>query len=254
MTESFVVTTPNPMLVLGPQRTGQFVLTLTNVAGRQLRAQVTITPMPPVDPSWITIRAGASAPVPVPATPGAPAPAGGTFQVPMALGQTVQLTLDVQVPMDLAPGVYQIQPVVAAEDHTDTDFKATALAVTVPAPPPPQPKRFPFWIPIAVVVLLLVAGGIIWFFSREPTPTFTVPNVVGQSSTTAQKTLKDAGFTPTVNVTGAPVCFPKVSAQLPTAGTVQEGIAGDVTITVRPALTSAFCFVKIPLPTAIVTP
>jgi len=250
MTESFVVTTPNPILVLGPDRVGQFAVTVTNVTGRQVRARFTVTPTPPMDPSWVTVRTGAAAPVPVPA--GGPPAAGQSAEVLLPLGGTVQFGLDMRVPTSVPAGTYRCQPVVADVASTDEQYKlGPDLGIVVPEPPVP-PKRFPFWIPIAAVALLLVAGGITWVFSRSGPATFTVPTVVGQSRAAAEQALRDAGFRPKTVVAGAPRCFPTVVSQDPVAGTVRESDAGEVRITVPPPLINAICLPpRFPRPTLV---
>ena len=52
---SFVVTTPATEITLDGQRHGEFAVSITNTAGRPLRARLQLVPTPPAESTWFGV-------------------------------------------------------------------------------------------------------------------------------------------------------------------------------------------------------
>jgi beta-lactam-binding protein with PASTA domain len=106
--------------------------------------------------------------------------------------------------------------------------------------PPPPPRRGPLVWPWLLVLLLLVIGGLValWLLTRDDdkksSNSVVVPNVIGQSQSTAVERVKRQGLVARVVTKPSDAPAGKVFAEEPGAGT-QVARRSSVTLSVSPA-------------------
>ncbi|MFL5757069.1 MAG: PASTA domain-containing protein [Chloroflexota bacterium] len=172
MASPFAVTVGAATVTLDSTRHGTVTCTVSNTAGRSLRARAGVVPIDgSPSPSWFTLT--------------------GDAEREMPSAATEQFVVQVAVPPDAAAGAYSFRLDVVNVALPDEEFThGPTVSFTIAAPPPPK-KPFPWWIVavIAVVVLLVVGGGIGFAVLRRPAPTPTpVPPVAVPTVTTLAET------------------------------------------------------------------
>jgi len=143
---AFAIAAP-PQLEIGPTRQGSTAFTVTNLTGRPVRARLLPRALQGADPSWFTV-------------PGPP-------ELPMGVGATVTATIIVTVPPTAPGGSHLLRLDVVPEDDTEAEVTGPSVAIVVP--PPVVAQGRPKWLLpllIGVLVLILGAGGAIYFLSR----------------------------------------------------------------------------------------
>jgi hypothetical protein len=150
----FAVAGPSSVAVTA-ERSGSGSFTVSNVAGRAVRARVFVTPGAGADPSWFQVVGESELAL----------PAAGTATVDVALS----------VPSEVAAGAYSFTVGVALEESPDKMVASPTVSFTVPEA---VKRRFPWWIVIVAAAAVLVLGlgaAAIWWFNRpddsEPTAT-----------------------------------------------------------------------------------
>jgi hypothetical protein len=219
--DAFAISSPTTTVT---GRKGQATFTVTNATGRPVRVRGSVSGTDPVTPGWFTL------------TP--------SVEQDCVIGGTVQYTVDVLVPDAIAPATYPVKFTTAAEDRPEEDYSELAWSLVVP-PADTKPKKFPVWIPIAVLVLLVVVGVVAWLLTRDgdeeaapPTTTtelvttttlsgkVAVPDVDRQNPTAAAKKMDDAGLKAVIIPAPARAAaaneFPCVLASFPSAGTLVD--------------------------------
>jgi hypothetical protein len=159
----FDVTTPKTTVDLGSSGTTSVVFNVSNVSGRTARANFNIAPVDPAKAAWFSF--------PSDAAPG--------FDFSQQNG-TTQVQVNVS-PQDALPGNYSFKlRAIDAQDPGRSYDESPTVGFTVK---PKEIKPFPWWIVIAIVVILAIIGGVIAYVKRPITPpvatTVTVPNVEG---------------------------------------------------------------------------
>ncbi|MCR2792318.1 PASTA domain-containing protein [Microbacterium sp. zg.Y625] len=155
-----------PFAVAGPSavsldaaRSGLASFTVSNVTGRPVRARVMVIPGAGADPAWFRISGDAERSLPV----------AGTATVEVA----------VHVATTAPAGESSFTVGAALEEAPDQVVSGPTVAFRVPDP---VKRRFPWlWVIVAVVAVLVLAGGgiLIWILTRTPAaPTAVEPPAI----------------------------------------------------------------------------
>jgi PASTA domain len=200
---------------------GEVAFTVKNATGRRLRVGARVRTAAPAQESWFRIV--------------------GEAERDLAVDAVEQYVVRIELPAGTAGGTssFHLQVFSVAEpSEVYTDGPTTSLAVdtsTAPAPGPPH-RRFPWWIPIAAAVVLILGGGVAtWLLLRGPAEV-AVPDVAGKRSAEAEKLLTDdkltASFTEEPSTTVQP---DQVIRHTPAAGQkVARGTAVTLVVAVAP--------------------
>jgi hypothetical protein len=221
---------PNPFAVsaltgnvkLDSNRQGEASFSVTNNSGHQIRAGARLELAP--------VGGGPVSPSPTPAVPGTPVVGGGlatatapAITLPEALkwlsfieegqppapsanpqyteqdfnnGGTQKFRVRIAVPPNGPGGVLNFYVHFTDVQMPDEEFTDSPIvSFEVPAPPPK--KSFPWWIPVAAAVVVLLIGAVIAVValsgSPTPTPTPTTAVTVTTAPTTPPATTAAAG-------------------------------------------------------------
>jgi hypothetical protein len=148
MTNPFTITAATNSLRLDGKRQAETTFTVYNSSGRNTRGRASLAPQNPASASWITLVGEAERDFPI---------AG-----------TQQYTVKIAPPPDAPAGNYPFRLDVLAVDNPDEDLaQGPSVTFEVPAPEPVG-KKFPWWILIVALVVLVVVGGVIAFFIFRP--------------------------------------------------------------------------------------
>ena len=126
MATAFVITTATNTVLLGPERTGTAVFTVTNQTGHAVRARASLVPIAPTQAGWLTLA--------------------GLTERDYPIGGTEQLSVSVAVPPEATEGLYPFRVDVVSVLLPDEDWaQGPVVAFQVPAPPEqkPIPKPVP---------------------------------------------------------------------------------------------------------------
>jgi beta-lactam-binding protein with PASTA domain len=108
---------------------------------------------------------------------------------------TDKLTVTAQIPKDAKPETYTLQvmmfDVAQPEDYFDMSPTVRIDVGAATVAPTPEPKGFPWWILVAVVGVLLIAGVAAWLLWPR---SVSVPAVVGMKAEQATATLEQASL------------------------------------------------------------
>jgi hypothetical protein len=229
---SFTVTTDNTKLTLDPSGSAQASFTVTNTTMQPTTGRLLATAEGTAAAQWFTIVGD----------PTREFPANGAEQV----------AVQVAVPTGSSPGSYSFRLDAVGEEDPDEDYsQGPSVGFEIPEPPPVTPRKFPWWIVIVALIVLIGIGVAIWLITKSPnkppTPTTAVPQVIGQKADTAGTTLLDAGFAvrETKRIPSSPDSIGLVISQSPSGGVAPQGSTVDVTVGV--SLASEIGVVTIPL-------
>ena len=152
MAKIFNVTLPtnSASLKLRAKQKVDVTYTVSNLSGRNVRGRVVLKPDDPaVKNKWVTL----------------PKESEKDFEA----SSTFQFTVTMNLPADAAPGKYTFRLDAVNADIPDEGDPGPTVGFEVIGA---QPHPFPKWIiPVAAVVLLLVAGTVTWLLLRKPDPT-----------------------------------------------------------------------------------
>ena len=153
MATAFVITTATNTVLLGPERTGAAVFTVTNQTGHSVRARASLVAIDPTQAGWLTLA--------------------GLTERDYPIGGTEQLSVSVAVPPEATEGLYPFRLDVVSVLLPDEDWAqgpvvafqvpATPGPIDVPKPVPVEPRGYVETLGGALVggiVLLLLGGGI----------------------------------------------------------------------------------------------
>src|SRR6476646_1232051 len=124
MATAFVITTATNTVLLGPERTGTAVFTVTNQTGHAVRARATLVPIAPTQTGWLTLA--------------------GLTERDYPIGGTEQLSVSVAVPPEATEGLYPfrvdvVSVLLPAEDWAQgpaVAFQVPATTIPIPIPKP----------------------------------------------------------------------------------------------------------------------
>jgi hypothetical protein len=145
---AFSVTGPAEVVV-NSQRQGVTAFTVTNLTGRPVRARLIPRALQGADQSWLSLV--------------------GPPELPMAVGATLTVTLNVLIPPTAPGGAYLLRLDVVPEDDTEAEVEGQTVSFTVPTPV--TPKKRPRWLLPAIIgalVLVLAVGTGIYLLTRNP--------------------------------------------------------------------------------------
>jgi hypothetical protein len=129
----FVVKAP-PDVKLGPDRTGTTTFTVTNLAGRPLRARMIPRGRNGAEDAWMTVV--------------------GDAEIPMGVAATVTVDVTVTVPPEAPGGQHLLVLEVVPEDDTET---VIGQSVSFTAPPPKtavaKQKKKRSWLRLVLIIL-----------------------------------------------------------------------------------------------------
>src|SRR3954451_6412958 len=124
MATAFVITTATNTVLLGPDRTGAAVFTVTNQTGHAVRARASLVAIDPTQAGWL--------------------PLAGLTERDYPIGGTEQLSVTVTVPAEATEGRYPFRVDVVSVVLPDEDgAQAPVVAFEVPATPEPKPEPKP---------------------------------------------------------------------------------------------------------------
>jgi hypothetical protein len=205
MASVFVITTIKDHVVLDSSGHGEVVFTVTNGRTRPVRAWAKVVPLEGAKQAWFTIAGENERDF----------PAQGTHQYSIVIGAA-----------GAPPGQYRFRLYVnSVANPNEFDEGPTVVAEIPVAPPPPPPFRW--WkVAVAVLALLVVLGGLIWFLRDTRVP---IPPVERKSEADARATLASAC---TIKFQGQPApCF-KLEVERETSATIPK----DLAVRTRPAV------------------
>jgi len=204
---SFVVTTPATEITLDGRRHGEFAVSITNTAGRPLRARLQLVPAPPAEPGWFGV-------------------AGGDER-DLALGATQSFSVQVQAPPTAAPGSYQVRCDAIDEAQPQEVFTIGPTVAVQLSTAAARRGRIPWWVFAAAAAVVLIAA--IAFFVLRGSDT-EVPNVLDIPASEAIRALENSGVDPEPPDVVNPQCDPPVLTQDPAGGeVVDEGTTVQLT-------------------------
>ncbi len=146
---AFAISAP-PQLELGPARAGATTYTVTNLTGRPLKARLLPRALQGADASWISVA--------------------GPAEIPMGVGATVTVTVNVAVPPGAPAGNHLARLDVVPEDDTEAEVAGPSVAFVVPPPVAPKSNRWLLPLLIGLVVLVLVGGVATYLILRQEQP------------------------------------------------------------------------------------
>jgi hypothetical protein len=201
----FEVTTPKTTTALGSDGKTDVTFSVSNVSGQPLRANFVVLPDDPKNASSLSVVGNPSF----------------DFSKDSALTQVVTR---VAPPASAPPGTISFKLRALSAERPDDDYTdSPTVAVTVGRP---AKKPFPWWIIVAIVAVLLVVGGVLWFVLRpKPAQTVAVPNVVTEPRARAASDIAAAGLTMVEGplVAGAPTGVAASQNPTPAAPPVARG-------------------------------
>lgn len=151
MPDVFEFTIPNPVVKLDESRTGTAVVDITSRLDRNAVVGVDVQPSEGAEPTWF----------------GQPDPMEFTLPV----GETLQVSVPVQIPPTAPPGEYQFAIRAFAIENQQEEF-ASSPAFSVTVAEAPQKTTIPNWlIALLAALLLLILILIVYFaFIRDTGP------------------------------------------------------------------------------------
>ncbi len=168
---SFAVTAAAGTITLDAQRRGEAVFTVSNAGGRPVRGRARLGIDPPAAPAWFSLAE----------------PAERDY----AAAETQQYTVQIKVPPEAPAGQYHFRLDMIQVANPDEDYtQGPAVVFDVPVAAPVK-RPFPWWILAVIAALLIIGGGLGWYFGLRTT---TIPDVKGLTIGAATTTLTDAGF------------------------------------------------------------
>lgn len=178
----WAVTVAAQRLVLGPERRGELVFSVTNSGGFDDSVAVLVEPEGEAEASWFTVD---------------------DPQREVARGATVTFPVRVEVPAQVAPGEYAVRLRCYSADSAPEEDPALSPVVVVVVPSPPEkPKRRPWWLLLVaaalVVVLLVVLVVVLVSRGGDDSPgdgLAVMPDLVGLTEREALAELERVGLT-----------------------------------------------------------
>lgn len=138
MARAFDITTTTPALKLDGSRRSEVAFTVTNSLGRPVRGRAVIVPEGPLAPEWLSLA--------------------GDNERDFLPNGTHVFHVQIAVPSSQPAGEHAFHLLVADQSNPDEHFAdGPSVAFRVPAPVVPIKKGIPWWIPVSVAAVLLIA-------------------------------------------------------------------------------------------------
>jgi hypothetical protein len=170
MANLFAITTSTNTVILGGNRRGQAVFSVSNISGGFTHGRAHLVPQNPIATPWLSIQ--------------------GETERDFPTATTQQFSVAINVPANAPPGQYVFRLDMVGVDNPDEDF-SQGPGVTFEVAVVPVPK-FPWWIvAVATVALLAIVGVIVVLALNRKA---TVPDVSGITQAAAERQLQAEGF------------------------------------------------------------
>ena len=218
MAKTFAITTAKPSCTLDASRSGSVSFTVTNTTDKPARGQLKIKPLAGAQASWFQLQ--------------------GVAERDFTASGTEQVGVKIAVPASVKPGDYSFRLDAISVAEPDDDFtEGQAVSLQVSQAEVKPPPKFPWWILVAIVVVVAIVGGVVAWLINERGKV-KVPDVVKRSIVEARKDLEARDL-----VAGDPkkkidntVPVDQVVDQDPTANTVvKRGAMIQLTVAEHPA-------------------
>jgi hypothetical protein len=218
----FAVTVPSAELIVDAARKGSTTVTITNTAGRPMRARLDVMPAPPAQPGWFTVV--------------------GDALLDFPLGSTLQRQVQVLVPGDAPPGPASVRYDVIPEDRPDNAVPGPSQSFTVPA----STRKFPWWIVgvaagvivLGILIIALLGGG---GDDEDAAPVTTVTAAPTTTQAPQKNVVKVTGQVNIVNV-GAGTAFDQTRTgdfPINQTATLQQGTQSAAILTFQQCVQSS---------------
>ena len=143
MARSFAITTAKQTCELDTNGKAEASFTVTNTTDRIQRGRLKVKALDNTKDAWIALA--------------------GDAEREFAANGTQQVSAKITVPASAAAGRYKFRLDAISVAEPDEDYtEGQTVAIEVAAPKPESPKRFPWWIPAAIVLILLIVGAVVW--------------------------------------------------------------------------------------------
>jgi hypothetical protein len=181
MPKIFAITSANDTIKLNADRHAEAVFTVTDTIARPLRGLAKLKPLGDTKQEWLKLK--------------------GESERDFVAGGTQQYTVMLDVPADTAPGKYGFRLDIVSTINPDEDFTEGPTVTAELAPPKPRPPSKAWMIPVALIVLAVIVGAIVFLATRKKSDaetsdttqtTVTVPTVEGQKVEQARDLLAKA--------------------------------------------------------------
>ena len=146
--KTFSITAAKQTVKLDAKRTGETSFTVTNTSAKPIRGQLKLRPVeaPSIaggQPGWFTLV--------------------GDAERSFAPQATTQVSAKITVPAGVQPGKYGVRLDAVSSVNPDDDLtEGPPVVIEVPAAEQVPKKKFPWWIPVAAAVAVLLIGLVVW--------------------------------------------------------------------------------------------
>ena len=156
--KTFSITAAKQTVKLDAKRTGETSFTVTNTSAKPIRGQLKLRPVeaPSIaagQPGWFTLV--------------------GDGERNFAPQATTQVSAKITVPASVQSGKYGVRLDAVSSVNPDDDLtEGPPVVIEVPAAEQVPKKKFPWWIPLAAAVAVLLIGLVVWLVlpSGKPVP------------------------------------------------------------------------------------
>ncbi len=170
MANIFAITTANDTIKLDADRHGEASFTVTDTLTRPIRGLARLKPLGDTKQQWLTLK--------------------GESERDFVAGGTQQFTVMLDVPANTPSGKYGFRLDIASSINPDEHFTEGPAVMAELLPPKARPPSKAWIIPVALIVLALIAGGIVLLVTRKKT--VVVPPLEGQKIEQARELLTKA--------------------------------------------------------------
>lgn len=170
MANIFAITTANDTVKLNADRHGEAVFTVTNTLARPIRGLAKLKPLGDTKQQWLTLK--------------------GESERDFVGGGTQQFTVMLDVPTNTPPGKYGFRLDIASSVNPDEHFTEGPAVTAELLPPKARPPSKAWIIPVALIVVGVIVGAIVFLATRKKT--VTVPPLEGQKIEQARDLLTKA--------------------------------------------------------------
>jgi beta-lactam-binding protein with PASTA domain len=170
MSKIFAITSANETAKLTADRHGEAAFTVTNTTARPMRGLAKLKPLGDTKQEWLKLK--------------------GESERDFVAGGTQQYTVMLDVPANAAPGKYGFRLDIVSTINPDEDFTEGPTVTAELSPPKPRPASKAWIIPVALIVVAVIVGAIVFLATRKKT--VTVPPLEGQKIEQARELLTNA--------------------------------------------------------------
>lgn len=177
MSRAFAISTGSHTLNAGSTRTGSASFTISNSTGKTVDTRVSISAMEECQETWLSID--------------------GNRERAYTEKDTQQYTVKYVIPPEVKPGAYRFRLDIYAVENPDEIYSegpVVEINVSDAEKPIDNDHPFPWWIVAVVAVVLIAGGGIGWWATHRTPAMVTVDDVMGKTHDEAREILSNNGF------------------------------------------------------------